>query len=90
MLDLYINDMTIPELAKDILYVVYKIGEEETKLVQITKHKSKLSIYQGSLYHLVYKMMYKGRYVIIAPNAMLPFKSLINQQLLQFKKQRNR
>ena len=50
LLDKYINDLTIPIVNKNTLYIVYEMSEKGTKLVRVTKSKNKLNEYTGSLY----------------------------------------
>ena len=80
----YINDLSVLKGQKNLIYVVYEMSEEGTKLIQITKDTDKLLKYNDSMYHMVYKMNYLGRVILLTPSKGIPFKSLIKQQLAHF------
>ena len=63
------------------LYLVFKITIDGVKLHKITKDHKKLDQFFGYPHIIIHEYQYKGRYIMVAPNKGVSFKSFVNQLL---------
>jgi hypothetical protein len=80
----FINDIYKSKDCSNIIFVVYHITETRTALKEITRNVNRLVKYDNSKYHMVFRCVYKGKFVYLNEHRLISFKSLIQQQLTYF------
>ena len=80
----FINEIYKSKDCSNIIFVVYHITEAGTVLKEITRNVNRLVKYDNSKYHMVFRYVYKGKFVYLNEHSVISFKSLLQQQLTYF------